>query len=183
MQTGIKGFDIQAELLIRGRLTAARGIVLGCLILLSIGCSGVTTRYQPKPGVPVLAPYEPAYEETIQLRYLGAGGYLIRRGKHAILTAPLYTNPGWLRVGLGWIAPDTTLIARLHPPTSPGEVGAILVGHAHYDHLLDVPYIARKYHPEAKIDGNRSMANLVVAAEPRLVDQVRVLEEEVARGG
>ncbi|MCH7520956.1 MAG: MBL fold metallo-hydrolase [Candidatus Marinimicrobia bacterium] len=156
---------------------------MGCLILLIIGCSGVTTRYQPDPGVPVLAPHEPAYEETIQLRYLGAGGYLIRRGKHAILTAPLYTNPGWLRVGLGWIAPDTALIDRLHPPTSTGEVGAILVGHAHYDHLLDVPYIARKYHPEAKIYGNRSMANLVVAAEPRLVDQVRVLEEEVARGG
>lgn len=160
-----------------------RAVGLVWIVLVSLNCSGVPTRYQPDPGVPVLTPHEPAYEETIQLRYLGAGGYLIRRGKHAILTAPLYTNPGWLRVGLGWIAPDTALIDRLHPATSTGEVGAILVGHAHYDHLLDVPYIARKYHPEAKIYGSRSMARLVVAADPRLEVRVKVLEEEAARGG
>lgn len=183
LQTGIKGVAIKTEIFTQGCITVARAIVLGCLVLLILGCSGMTTKYRPDPGVSVLDPHDPAYEETIQLRYLGAGGYLIRRGSHAILTAPLYTNPSWLRVGLGWIASDTALIDQLHPATSTGEVGAILVGHAHYDHLLDVPYIARKYHPEAKIYGSRSMASLVVAAEPRLEDRVKVLEEEVARDG
>ena len=89
LQTGIKDVAIKAELFTGRCLTVARTIVPVCLVLLSIGCSGVTTRYQPDPGVAVLAPHEPAYEETIQLRYLGAGGYLIRRGKHAVLTAPL----------------------------------------------------------------------------------------------
>jgi mRNA degradation ribonuclease J1/J2 len=69
------------------------------------------------------------------------GGLLFRRGNDAIMTAPFYSNPNIFRVGLRRpIHSDTNLVERLLPDVS--DVRAILVGHAHYDHLMDVPYIA-----------------------------------------
>lgn len=164
-------------------LRPLRALAIGCLIGLSMGCAGAYTRYQPDRGVDTPVWDDPAYAEAIQLQYLGSGGYLISRGKHAILTAPLYTNPGWVRVGFGWISPDTSLIDRLHPRTPPNAVAAILVGHAHYDHLMDVPYLARKYHPQATIFGSRSTARLVAAADPQLTVRMQILDQDVARDG
>ncbi|MCK4579358.1 MAG: hypothetical protein KAU50_11250, partial [Candidatus Marinimicrobia bacterium] len=75
------------------------------------------------------------YKEAIQVMYLGTEGFLFRRGDAAIMGAPFYTNPGVLQVGLGWISPDTALIDWLHPRPPEIDLEAILVGHAHYDHL------------------------------------------------
>jgi L-ascorbate metabolism protein UlaG (beta-lactamase superfamily) len=44
-------------------------------------------------------------------------------------------------------------------------VKAILVGHAHYDHLMSVPFIARERAPEARVYGSKTMAHLL-AGEP-----------------
>ncbi len=157
------------------------GITL--LLLLSLSCAGLGPRIIPDPGVEALAPADTCYEKTIQVQYLGTGGNLIWRDGHGLLTAPLYSNPGLLRVGLWHIYPDTALINRLHPRTPGVQVEAILVGHAHYDHLLDVPYVARRHEPAATIYGNASMKRIVAVADPSLLGRVRVLDEELSRGG
>ena len=159
----------------------AAGVAL--LLVFGLGCAGIGPRIVPDPGVEVLTPDDPSYEETIQVQYLGTGGNLLWRGRHGLLTAPLYSNPGLLRVGLWRIYPDTALINRLHPRLPEVKVEAILVGHAHYDHLLDVPHVARRHETAATIYGNASMQRIVAVADPSLLDRVKVLDEELARGG
>ncbi|MEE9465172.1 MAG: MBL fold metallo-hydrolase [Candidatus Neomarinimicrobiota bacterium] len=149
-------------------------------VLLWSGC--VTPRIQPHADQGALAHDHPDYNTTIQVQYLGNEGFFFRRGDYAVIAAPLYTNPHWLHVGLWSLRPDTVLIDWLHPRPPELQVDAILVGHAHYDHLLDVPYIARKHHPEARVYGSLTAANLTLASEPSLEGRVVALDDEVARG-
>jgi hypothetical protein len=102
---------------------------------------------QPGPGPP------------LEIRYLGSGGQLIRRGSTAIMTAPFFSNPSLLRVAAGRISPNFARIdAAAEKIIDEGgrldDVQAILVGHAHYDHLMDVPHVWREYTPQAKIFGS-----------------------------
>jgi hypothetical protein len=116
-------------------------------------------------------------EEDLTLEYLGAGGWLIRLGDAAILTAPFFSNPDMLDVGLGMIEPDTVAIERYLPPV--GDIDALLVGHGHYDHLMDVPYVLRALAPEARMYGSRTAVNLLLG-DPELAPDRLVSVEETA---
>ncbi len=91
-----------------------------------------------------------AQSEPLQLKYLGAAGWEITDGNVVVLIDPWVTRakygggghpddtrPGYARDD---IAPsDTVLINQLIT-----KADFILVHHGHFDHLGDVPYIARK---------------------------------------
>jgi hypothetical protein len=62
--------------------------------------------------------------------------------------------------GLTPIAVDPDRIEARLPDVS--DVSAILVGHGHYDHLMDVPYIARHRAAHATIYGNATSAYQLV---------------------
>lgn len=113
--------------------------------------------YRNAPGEPPDPTGAPNGESAVQVRFLGVGGFLIRRGEDAFLTAPLYSNPSELEL-LGFIDPVPELIGRFHPPTP--DVKAIFVGHAHYDHLMDVPYVWPDT-ADAMIYGNISARNIL----------------------
>ena len=166
----------------KAALRVTRLLMLANTFLLA-GCLSTRNFPAPTPGSLPLAEPSGKFAGTVEMRYLGSAGYLFRRGDHALITGPHYTNPHWLRVGLWRIQPDTALIDWLHPQLSASAVEAILVGHAHYDHLLDVPYIARKHHPQATVYGNPSAINLTLAAEPSLAGRVVSLDDEVSRDG
>jgi L-ascorbate metabolism protein UlaG (beta-lactamase superfamily) len=107
-----------------------------------------------------LSPGQPGYAESLQVKYLGVAGFLIQRGDDVVLTAPLYSNPDLLQEALSPIRPRLTRIDRFHPPTPP--VDAVVVGHAHYDHLMDVPYVwERSGRPT--IFGSSTMKNILAA--------------------
>src|SRR5690606_31586313 len=55
------------------------------------------------------------------------------------------------------IAPDVEVIDR-----EIGAADAVLIGHSHFDHVMDTPYIAKK--TGATVYGSRSTANLMAAA-------------------
>jgi len=122
-------------------------LLLALAPLLATGC-----------GTPVRElPVEPAPEDglcctrgsdALTIQYLGVGGWLFRMGETALLTAPFYSHPGTVEVGFWRISMDTARVDSLLPPVD--DVRAILVGHAHYDHLMDVPYIARVRAPDAE---------------------------------
>jgi L-ascorbate metabolism protein UlaG (beta-lactamase superfamily) len=111
-------------------------------------------------------------DAPVELTYLGVGGWIVRKAGGAILTAPLFSNPSLLDVGLGAIASDPDRIEANLPDVS--DVGAIVVGHGHYDHLMDVPYIARHRAPRALVYGNATTAHQL--APFGLGDRVRVVE-------
>src|SRR4051812_38656373 len=91
---------------------------------------------------------DPAH--LISVTYLGVSGFVIEHEGHVLLTAPFFSNPSFdsvrprlarlLRSGQR-ISADTGVIQRFLP-TAADRATAILVGHGHYDHLMDIPYIA-----------------------------------------
>jgi len=148
-----------------GLIIAAMGCVAGCTSpvdylqpstgLREIGCSGNE-------------------RDAVELTYLGAGGFLIRHQGRAIMTAPFFSNPGLLRSLLGFpISPDTARIKDLLPPVD--DVEAILVGHAHFDHLMDAIHIAETTATRATFYGSDTMMH-IVHARPLLQTRVRSLE-------
>lgn len=100
-----------------------------------------------------------AAADTVRLVYLGVGGWIIQRGADQVVAAPLFTNPSLVRTGLASIRSDTTVVNRHLTGYDLRRAVAILVGHAHYDHLMDVPQLARRHAPRARILGSRTVAN------------------------
>jgi L-ascorbate metabolism protein UlaG (beta-lactamase superfamily) len=116
----------------------------------------------------------PDERKQITLEYLGTAGWKISDGTRVILIDPYLSRlfgpqppgrppapraPGDARPEYGWndpAAPDQAVIdAHIQ------RADFILVTHTHYDHVLDVPYIARKTH--ATVIGSESTANVMRA--------------------
>lgn len=79
---------------------------------------------------------------TATFHYLGAGGWMIRRGNDAVLLAPFFSNPGMIHLALG--ADSNPRIVRQHMQRVQDDlpyVRAIVAGHAHYDHIMDLPTV------------------------------------------
>jgi len=89
-------------------------------------------------------------ERPLEMMYFGAAGWRISDGNVVVLIDPWPSRlkygggghpdddrPDFARDDLAWS--DTTLIDSLIP-----EADFILVHHGHFDHLGDIPYIARK---------------------------------------
>ena len=128
------------------------------------------------------SPGEPAGvgDEGIGVRYLGAGGVAIRWRGQILLTAPFFSNYGFPRVPFGRLEPNGDAIKDGMASIPPAEVGAILAGHAHYDHLGDLPVVAEKYAPRAGVYVNDSGLNLLAhALGSRVTSLERSLETPV----
>ena len=111
------------------------------------------------PGVTGEIDLAPGASDPLRVVYLGTGGWIFEHGGEMVLTGPLFTNPGLLRTGLRAIHADTAQIDRSMARYDVSSAAAILVGHAHYDHLMDVPRVAARHAPRARIVGSRTVAN------------------------
>lgn len=153
-------------------MRVASAISLFFVLIGVAGCGGSISGLPIDAGGAALSPDDPAYRTDVQVRYLGAAGVLIKRGDDALLTAPFFSNPSIPRVLFG--LPIEALpeeIDRFLGPKDKADlaaVTAVLVAHAHYDHLMDVPYIKKEHLPNAKIYGSDTMKN-TLAAFPALV--------------
>lgn len=100
--------------------------------------------------------------DELSIQYLGVGGHLMRYKGAALMTAPSFTNPHFLRVGpLMPISSDTETVDRYMPPAD--DVSMILVGHAHYDHLMDVPHVMNTQAKNADVYGSETMKNSIMS--------------------
>jgi hypothetical protein len=72
---------------------------------------------------------------SVQVRFLGAGGFAIRRGPDVVMTAPLYSSPRPEEVLAGEILPNRPVLDRFFAAHELGrevtDLRAVLVGHAH----------------------------------------------------
>lgn len=113
--------------------------------------------------------------DSIDIVAMGVSGFLFipwRDSTQVVMTPPSYTNPTlWWTVFGNWLfgsSPNDARIARrLRELPAAGidrlsRVRAVLVGHGHYDHLMDLPPLAR-YLPNAVVYGSRSVVNTLNA--------------------
>lgn len=106
-----------------------------------------------------------------KLQFIGAGGFYLSLPQGGVLVDPFYSNPGLLSLAsLRTLVPDTQTIDRYLPP--PDDINAVLIGHVHFDHALDLPYIASKLPESARIYGSATLKNSLatVIASDRLID-------------
>jgi hypothetical protein len=109
-------------------------------------------------------------ERVISMTYLGVSGLLIEHQGHVLLTAPFFSNPD-----LGMVMPRVTRLLRSTPrimpdtlaiekllPRNADRATAILVGHGHYDHLMDIPYIATRRATISRIYGGPSVRHMLM---------------------
>jgi hypothetical protein len=111
------------------------------------------------PGISGSVDVAPTGAEVVEMTYLGVGGWIFRRGEDQVVAAPLFTNPSFLRTGLTGIRSDTAVVNEHMAPYDVSGAVAILAGHAHYDHLMDVPQVARRHAPRAVILGSATVKN------------------------
>ena len=154
---------------IRERLPNAATVAVALLAVIASGCISFTgpasaLRPVPRDSLPRWQTCDSAPHCTAEVRltYLGVAGFLIRAGTEAVMTAPSFTHPSiWAVATPFWpIHSDSQTVDHelrrlLGKDTAVlGSVSAILVGHSHYDHLMDVPLLARRYAPHARIYGS-----------------------------
>ncbi len=126
------------------------------------GCSTSTRGLPLHRGEP-----RPPSGEAVEVTYLGVGGYVVRRGPDALMFAPSITNPDLAALVLSRIETDPGKVDRCMRRVPPVlDVEWMLVGHAHYDHLLDVPYFMKRHAPLSQMLGSSTTANILAAALP-----------------
>jgi hypothetical protein len=133
-------------------------VAIAVAVLVQAGC-GFSVPLDQCPAVP----HPPGVDDggLLSVHYLGVSGFLLRHGSDVLLTAPLYSNPSVVELaGDHEIRPDAAQVDRFLPAEAEDAI-AILVGHSHYDHLLDVSYIAERRAPNAKIYGSATMGHLL----------------------
>jgi L-ascorbate metabolism protein UlaG (beta-lactamase superfamily) len=102
----------------------------------------------------------------VVVRWLGTAGFAIEHAGWVLLIDPYLTRAGIGRCLSAPLVPDVAAIQR-HVTAA----DAIVCGHTHFDHALDVPTIAR--FTGARVFGSRSAAALCRTAhipEDRIVD-------------
>lgn len=84
----------------------------------------------------------------IQFVYSGCGGFLIKQKEEAILIDPYFSNVSPMsKIPFKKLKTDTTVVDNFFnrhfqkSKDQKGNIKMLLVGHAHYDHLADVPSI------------------------------------------
>lgn len=87
--------------------------------------------------------------DTVKVHYIGTGGVYIQKGQKAVLVDPFFSNPGPLLANFFRRRLPFDSIAIRHyfaqtldaPKDTQGNIKALLISHAHYDHIMDVPFL------------------------------------------
>lgn len=113
-----------------------------------------------------------ASEPSIQ--YLGVGGWLMHWRGEGVMLAPSFSNPATLFEGVPplWVKADKQRINTYMRRAPADDVTLLLVGHGHYDHLLDVPWVMHWYARNAEVYGSDTVVHVLRAfKDPRQVGQ------------
>jgi L-ascorbate metabolism protein UlaG (beta-lactamase superfamily) len=91
--------------------------------------------------------------DDVRVRWLGTAGFALEHQGHVILVDPYVTRASLARCIAAPLRPDLSAIRKYAP-----RADAIVAGHTHFDHALDVPDIALA--TGARVFGSRSAATL-----------------------
>ncbi|MFO8048735.1 MAG: MBL fold metallo-hydrolase [Desulfosudaceae bacterium] len=95
----------------------------------------------------------------ITIRWLGAAGIELIAGDQAVLVDPYLSRPGKSKVAWGRLRSDPEAVRRYHQNlTQP--IAALVAGHTHFDHALDIPALAAAA-GDAPVIGSQSLDTLL----------------------
>lgn len=102
----------------------------------------------------------------LSMRYLGTAGFVLESGGHTVVLDPFVSRRSLYRTLTEPLTIDTALVREIFP-----RADDVLVGHAHFDHVLDGPEICRQ--TGARLIGSRATCMVGRAAglpETQLVE-------------
>lgn len=109
-------------------------------ILLMLGSvSGAIAQISERPRI-----------EGPEIRYYGTACFTIQYADNVLLTDPFISNPSASQAMFGQVKTDVDYVERYINPATLRKVRFAISGHAHYDHLMDFPYLS-KYVPESTL--------------------------------
>jgi L-ascorbate metabolism protein UlaG (beta-lactamase superfamily) len=96
----------------------------------------------------------------LEVRWLGTAGFALSYERTRLLVDPYFSRAPLSSLLLRRPAlPNAALVERLVPPGDP--VAGVLIGHAHFDHAVDAPAIARLH--RCPVLGSRAASALMRA--------------------
>lgn len=109
---------------------------------------------------------------SIQFRWFGVAGLEFHVDDQILLIDPFFTRPPIQNLFFGRVAPNRELTSQ-----HISRADAILITHAHYDHLMDVPDVARI--TSATVYGSRNSCQLLeLLGVPRVqIREIHVADE------
>ena len=121
-------------------------VAILCLITLT-SCSRSFVAHGPVP----LAVDEARVDQDLYMQWLGTSSWIISRGGDVIVVDPFFSRPSARTVASSLLFPWITKsfgydVKRINDvlPALPSDTKAVLVGHAHYDHVMDVAYYMKQ---------------------------------------
>ena len=77
--------------------------------------------------------------QPLEVTFNGVTCFILRYGNSVVLTDPFVSNPGAKQLLFGEIHPDTALVNAAYNTQDLADTKLVLISHAHYDHLMDLP--------------------------------------------
>lgn len=113
--------------------------------------------FSPLTAQPFPTPSEtpPEGDSYLEIQYFSVGCFKLKYGESALLTDPFWTHLPALKVMFGKVLPDSAQIEPYLPPLD--DIDGVLVCHAHYDHVLGLPYISPRLPFNAPVIGSKTM--------------------------
>ncbi len=107
-------------------------------------------------------PFEPVDElekgTGLEIYFHSVCCFRVQWKETAFLSDPFFTHLSLPKVGLGKVIPDP---AAVEPHLSSFQsVKAVVIGHSHHDHVLDLPLISQSLHKDATIYGSQTLAHM-----------------------
>lgn len=121
---------------------------------------------QPKTAWYSRSPVAAGTPNSIELRYLGTAGFVIRHPDRTVVLDPYISRAGLFTLLTRPLLCDAPLLKRLIP-----HADDVLIGHAHHDHVLDAPLLCQQ--TGARLIGSRATMMIGRAAglpESQLVE-------------
>lgn len=160
-------------------------LVIVLMLLCLAGCAKDLTPGRVRCAEGPLPPSKDCREEPTsdahnltepKITYLGVGGWLLNWHGEGLLLAPSFSNPSLPPI---FVRANEQRIADYLPDVK--NVKVLLIGHAHYDHLLDVPVIMQRYAPDAIAYGNRTAGHILAVPKLHLKHRFVNVEQKMYR--
>lgn len=109
--------------------------------------------------------WSPVQSSSLDVQYIQVGSLLIRYGDDYLLTDPFFSNPPlWRVLLLRELKADPTVAQSLIPDWQ--GIRGVLVGHGHYDHVLDAPFVLEQTDPGTRLYSSQTVVNMLGASVP-----------------